>query len=99
MKPSKSWVKFVSKIKREFPLDKPVDIEFIIGLKELGIAIDDGRKYLIQLRYSRLWIMKDTLMHEYAHLRCGWSDRVVHTNRWGVEYARIYREMVEKVKS
>ena len=44
-----------------------------------------------------LQLQKETLWHEYAHCRAGWSDKHQHTNAWGKEYARIYRAIQDEV--
>ncbi len=55
------------------------------------VHIGSGEKYTS----AEFIIQKDTLMHEWAHCITEWNiEGDSHTDTWGVNYARIYRQMV-----
>lgn len=89
----------------EFPADKPIHVKCCITPYDHGLTPRkrfDGdcceKEDCYEIRvYKKLSVAekKDTLMHEWAHCLAGWDDEHdSHSNKWGIAYARIYREMV-----
>ena len=67
-------------------------------LRDFGETQDKEDHYLIRInKETELAVQKDTLVHEWAHCLVGWDDdHSSHSREWGIVYARIYREIIEK---
>ena len=88
----KKWslAKAVTEIKKAFPLPKPVTVS-VRKLNDLGSCHDgEDRIYISISKSISLSEKKDTLIHEWAHGRVGWTVEP-HTQAWGIEYAKICR--------
>lgn len=85
-------------LQKHIPLDKPVRLKICECDGLCGDISEDEAGYLIRIDMNiSLPMQKDSLWHEYAHAVAGWSDKHMHTNKWGITYARIYRLMQEEV--
>lgn len=76
------------------PLGRPVTLSTHKKLAWHGATWTDRRGFHIAIRREHRELMFDTLIHEWAHARA-WPSRSEHGDRWGVEYARAYRVVME----
>lgn len=75
-------------LRREFPPPPGTGKVQVLRLGDVyGYATPDGR-VLINSRYAKTF-QRETLLHEWAHLRVGWSDRHEHPLRFWMELGRI----------
>lgn len=95
---------FANILRKRFPADMPIKVRVTqmpysdkdAGLRMYGDAQENDDHYLIRInKESDICTQKETLMHEWAHCLAGWDgESNAHTKEWGIEYARIYREII-----
>jgi len=97
-----TWREFVAKMKRDLPTSIPVrvhrqqtplDKRFtpVEGWDGYTRKNDNHFLVVINREESDLDRMKDTLMHEWAHVLTWDKDVDDHGPRWGKAYAKVYR--------
>lgn len=65
---------------------------------DFGETINNKDHYYIRINQrDTLRIQKDTLMHEWAHCLVPWDKEPVHSDEWGIAYARIFQSFDEKL--
>lgn len=91
-------------LRKRLPCDLPVRLRFIPKDKagEEGVYGDSDRRkgcYVIRVALMPCkTCMVDTFRHEYAHCRAwgsGQAQSYAHDEHWGLEFARVYREVTE----
>jgi len=97
---ARSIPEFIADLRCAFPVSKPVRVELVAGLRYHAVVTERRKTYLLQVRDEDGQHMKDSLMHEWAHMLAGLpfvgQRGEGHTNSWGIWYARIYRVMVDE---
>jgi hypothetical protein len=84
--------------------DRAVTLEFKpldeTNFPLMAVTEEMDNKYIIKINSKELnnnytcWL--HILIHEFAHVMAGWSNKNIHTNKWGIWYARIYRKVVDE---
>lgn len=108
MKRRRSLQDYVALCKEHFPLDRPVRVR--VGrttlnkdrypyMRDSGQASQGKNGYYILISDKSQRNDKiDTLIHEWAHCRVDWDEGSEHSDKWGVEYARIRRRLIDEEK-
>ena len=78
-------------------------VEAFAALSSAEIYQDDSNGYYLDDFEGRnlsigISTAIDTLIHEWAHCRVDWDEGAEHSDRWGVEYARIRRKLIDEEK-
>lgn len=97
-------IQFANKLRKAFPADRPIKVRTTkmpftsktFKKRLFGDTQELKTHYLIRInKDSEISIQKDTLLHEWAHCIVGWDEKHdSHSDKWGVCYSKIYREMV-----
>lgn len=93
--------KFLRKLKRDFPLRKPVRVRTYKnltceGYKIYGSFRDNGDTYEISIaRHEDESIMIDTLFHEWCHAMLSPKCTVRHTDLFFKTYGQVYRHYLD----
>ena len=94
------------KLKKEYKhslKNKPVELEFVTLEDDkncMAITEHLNEKYIIKINLDELtnqytfWL--HILIHEFAHVLAGFKTKRIHTNQWGVWYAKIYRKVIDE---
>ena len=106
MKKRRTVQDYIAMCKEHFPLNMPVSV--CIGVTSLnkerhpfmrdsGSATQGKNRWYIRInKQSARNDQIDTLMHEWAHCRVDWDDDVQHSDKWGKEYAKIRRKLIDE---
>lgn len=97
--------RLVQKLRREAPPLLPVRVyvrEVVgdgwLGATDLKFRGKRPTHFVIEVRRGHAQVMRDTLMHEWAHAiawRQGHETVCDHDPEWALAYSRIYQAMVE----
>ena len=75
------------------PLRLPIRWRFFRA-RHFGDCRSDEKGHLIRIRRADFSLMRDCLLHEYAHALTAEeipNDTDDHSDAWGMNYARVYR--------
>jgi hypothetical protein len=110
-KPHNPLCKYIKILRKKFPSNKNIRVLITVTpynrdinnkiappkKRVYGITYDKNTHYIIKININDpLAIQLDTLMHEWAHCLAGWNNKGDHhSDKWGLAYAKIYREIVK----
>lgn len=99
-RPGKIFWKYLTRLKRDFPLDRPVSVRTYANLKcsegqrMFGLCSLNSAGFLIKISHADDAVAVDTLLHEWAHALL-WEIDQSHNRRFWDQYAKIYRFYLE----
>ena len=101
-----TWLQFIRRLKREFPVDRAVIVQSTNTLpldkrfdppysRWMGETIQYPTHYKVRINneYTKDE-MVETLIHEWAHLLSWGKDEDDHGDNWGIALALLYRTIL-----